>query len=207
MMQAPELKPHQLYQNFRLQSNTDTIRLLEFGAERCDYPNTLTATFRIADLKQCPSYAALSYVWGQYSPTAVSIHVNGCKLELTRDCYEALLALSTRRRQLLIWVDSICINQQDDHERSSQVALMGKIYTWARPTFVWLGSATEDSDKAVQILQHASALRVRPPGVPWSQHGKGGLSPRRDRLALIIRVIRNYYSMQFGELLSASFNC
>lgn len=38
-----------------------------------------------------------------------------------------------------IWIDQICINQQDDTERGHQIALMGEIYSSARQVLVWLG--------------------------------------------------------------------
>jgi hypothetical protein len=38
-----------------------------------------------------------------------------------------------------IWIDSICINQNDLAERASQVQLMGRIYRNAHSLFAWLG--------------------------------------------------------------------
>jgi hypothetical protein len=40
----------------------------------------------------------------------------------------------------LIWVDAICINQNDTVERGSQVAKMGQIYSQCSQVVVWLGS-------------------------------------------------------------------
>lgn len=37
------------------------------------------------------------------------------------------------------WVDAICINQENDAEKASQVALMGHIYKRAQSVIVWLG--------------------------------------------------------------------
>ena len=206
-LQEPILKPRQLYENFPLEANTDTIRLLAFGDESGGSQSPLTATFRIVDLKSCPTYATLSYVWGEYSQPADAIYINGCKFEVTHNFHEALLTLSTRHRRLLIWVDAVCINQQDDRERASQIALMGEIYTWARPTFVWLGSATGGADKAVQILRYASALRVQPVGVPWSYHRGKRRVPWQDRLIFVFRMMKNFYSMQFGELFNPPVRC
>jgi hypothetical protein len=45
------------------------------------------------------------------------------------------------------WIDSICINQQNDkdamNERGAQVALMGRIYKQSERTLGWLGNASE----------------------------------------------------------------
>ena len=40
-----------------------------------------------------------------------------------------------------MWIDAICINQKDDDEKSTQVALMRDIYHFADEVIVWLGRA------------------------------------------------------------------
>lgn len=52
------------------------------------------------------------------------------------------------------WIDAICINQADDLEKSSQVALMGEIYKKALNAIVWLGSTYDKwDDPALTLLQ------------------------------------------------------
>jgi hypothetical protein len=43
-----------------------------------------------------------------------------------------------------LWVDAICINQQDLEERADQVKLMGDVYVKAAAVLIWLG---EDEDE------------------------------------------------------------
>ncbi|KAK3314325.1 heterokaryon incompatibility protein-domain-containing protein [Apodospora peruviana] len=38
-----------------------------------------------------------------------------------------------------IWIDQLCINQDDEDERAKQVSIMRKIYSRASHTWVWLG--------------------------------------------------------------------
>jgi hypothetical protein len=45
-----------------------------------------------------------------------------------------------------LWVDAVCINQQDTQEQSSQVAMMAEIYSGARRTIVWLGEGRDEDD-------------------------------------------------------------
>ena len=57
--------------------------------------------------------------------------------------FKALLALRADvnvHKKLPIWADAVCINQNDDSERSAQVNAMADIYTKAEFAVVWLGS-------------------------------------------------------------------
>ena len=59
--------------------------------------------------------------------------------------------LATEPKQLLC-VDALCINQQDDEEKTAQMKMMGQIYRAAIMTAVWLGSECEGDARAVRLL-------------------------------------------------------
>ena len=52
-----------------------------------------------------------------------------------------------------LWVDSICIDQLNNLERSSQVQRMKDIYEHAMNTVVWLGPSDETSDMALRAIR------------------------------------------------------
>ncbi|RDW58753.1 hypothetical protein BP6252_13229 [Coleophoma cylindrospora] len=112
-----------------------------------------------------PVYTALSYAWGDPS-RARSILLNGCRFQITEALYEALhyfrqLHDTEPLFQGYIWIDAICINQTDIHERSSQVMRMTDIYRASIQVIAWLGSNHEDEDDAIELLfQHASNIRA-----------------------------------------------
>jgi hypothetical protein len=54
---------------------------------------------------------------------------------------------------MMFWADSICINQADVHERSSQVRLMNTIYRSAEMVAIWLGPAAQDRDLAFDKMK------------------------------------------------------
>lgn len=54
---------------------------------------------------------------------------------------------------LEIWIDSICINQNDVDERTSQVGIMREIYAKCTEVIIWLGEAGE-SDHLGHLLEH-----------------------------------------------------
>jgi hypothetical protein len=71
-----------------------------------------------------------------------------------------------------LWVDALCINQDDIDERNAQVAQMHFIYQAAAAVFVWLGSGDSSSEALCDKLS-ASALD----GIAqeWGPRFSGGL--------------------------------
>jgi hypothetical protein len=56
----------------------------------------------------------------------------------------------------IIWIDAICINQEDNDEKGQQVQSMAKIYAKASRVIVWLGEAAGDSDHALEVIRKAA---------------------------------------------------
>ena len=52
----------------------------------------------------------------------------------------------------LWWIDALCINQQDDDEKSQQVALMREIYSSAKQVLVNLGPIDDNTDLACNLI-------------------------------------------------------
>jgi hypothetical protein len=53
---------------------------------------------------------------------------------------------------IILWIDQLCINQDDDIEKSEQVQLMKAIYQGAKEVIVWLGPAADESDRLFDAL-------------------------------------------------------
>jgi hypothetical protein len=70
----------------------------------------------------------------------------------------------------IIWIDYICINQEDIPEQSQQVAKMGLIYEQADSVLIWLGPATVNSWVGMEILRYFANKR-RPHSHPvWQTY-------------------------------------
>ncbi|KUI54495.1 Heterokaryon incompatibility protein 6, OR allele [Cytospora mali] len=111
-------------------------------------------------------FDALSYSWGDIKYKA-PILCNGVKVEVTLNCISAIYHLyrlqSHRRMQepLTIWIDAICIDQEDEEEKTAlQMPLMGRIYANARETYFWLGEGSGVTDQAMAYLS-GGCLAVR----------------------------------------------
>ncbi|KAG4428692.1 hypothetical protein IFR05_015823 [Cadophora sp. M221] len=57
-----------------------------------------------------------------------------------------------------IWIDTICINQEDLIERGAQVLLMSKIFSRLRQVIVWLGVENESGDPGLLLLSESITL-------------------------------------------------
>jgi hypothetical protein len=85
-------------------------------------------------------YEAISYTWGsEYKPCVV--HIDGRSLSVTRNLYALLQYLQPHGYSRVIWVDAICIKQDDDREKEGQIPFMAEIYAKATRVVVWLGDA------------------------------------------------------------------
>ena len=115
------------------------------------------------------SYVALSYVWGSIEGN-VEIAVNGLRLNVTQNLFDALLqleesssslleSLGLASSELLVWVDAICINQNDEVEKSTEVGRMGEIYSSAHVTLVWFGPSKPLHPEGYKLL-HKIAMVI-----------------------------------------------
>jgi hypothetical protein len=102
-----------------------------------------------------PEYEALSYTWGEErSPLSVKVKSHGLKrkfIEVTQNLATALIYLRHKSDARVLWIDALCINQEDMEERSSQVARMADIYRLAHRVVVWLGPES-DKDRSSEAL-------------------------------------------------------
>lgn len=130
-----------------------------------NFEDDICCELSVVDLTTNPTYNALSYVWNPSrrnpgSPVT-SVICDGQRAKVTPNLGAALRTLRARPPKFLrglrlherfsfgkrkqrnygrsIWVDALCINQEDPLERSRQVAFMTEIYSNASEVFVWLG--------------------------------------------------------------------
>ncbi|PMD43824.1 HET-domain-containing protein, partial [Hyaloscypha variabilis F] len=138
----------------------DSIRILLLHPSSASpanlYCDLIQTTISACDRDLFEHYVALSYVWGSTNDLQ-TILLERRHFQITRNLSEALHNIRESSRAIRLWVDAICINQQDDSERNQQVALMGKIYSIARHTIIYLGHSTPLIDVA---FRDAAELEV-----------------------------------------------
>ncbi|KAM0168684.1 hypothetical protein ACHAPF_010749 [Botrytis cinerea] len=138
--------------------DSDSIRLLGLMPDK-DLTSPIHCRLHNYSLRESDRgfhlYEALSYVWG--SPDKPNfVFINEYSLPVTANLHTALLHLRDRNFERIIWVDSICINQEDNTEKSHQIQLMAKIFGLANRIIVYLGEAADDSDQALESIRVAA---------------------------------------------------
>ena len=65
-------------------------------------------------------YNALSYTWGEQQGNR-TIFCNDKRLKIGENLHQALWRFRQDGRTELLWADAVCINQEDDVEKTEQV--------------------------------------------------------------------------------------
>ncbi|OQO04278.1 hypothetical protein B0A48_10889 [Cryoendolithus antarcticus] len=66
--------------------------------------------------------------------------------------YDALDHLRSWQRDIKVWVDAICIHQDNRAEKEKQVARMSEIYSKAKRVLIWLGPSDDQTRRAMKFL-------------------------------------------------------
>jgi hypothetical protein len=146
----------------------ESIRLLKLLPAIPDTPTrtrTVECTMSERSMAECKGkYVALSYTWG--NPMAKrEIIVNGKPAFITENLHAALthlLGLEGLLASLLedceLWVDAVCINQQDTTEKFAQVANMRDVFANAQWVVAWMGPSADGSDELLRDVKIFSSL-------------------------------------------------
>ncbi|KAK7906579.1 hypothetical protein PG985_016316 [Apiospora marii] len=163
-----------------IKPNADRNARLELGlvtATLVDFDDEV-----VVDEERLVKYDALSYAWGS-ALASVACTCDGTELLLRGNLAAALRFLRRPDRDRYVWVDFICINQQDNVEKAFQIPRMKSIYSKASTVFVWLGEVagleqvlrrcnTECGSNPANVLtcpRHSHLAWSRSLGCSWFQ--------------------------------------
>lgn len=108
-------------------------------------------------LESLPPYYAISYTWGEPSDTT-NIEINDKRMVVRRNCEYVLQQAFAEDAAAYLWVDAICIDQENLQEKSYQVAMMGDMYQRAARVLACIGPHADDSDFLMGILASRKAF-------------------------------------------------
>ena len=151
----------ELFSYAALDSHQSQIRLLTLhpSASQLEFPASdeshfaqpICCSILTVSLDKPPPYKALSYCWGDHDRSRHSLSIGGAALRITKSLNSALRHLRRPTEPVTVWIDQICINQDDNDEKKVQVAMMVRIYSKAQQVLVWLGPADQGSDEAMDF--------------------------------------------------------
>ena len=128
------------YQHNPLDTARDAIRLIGIHPHPPNKPDApLVVEVFHASLDDKPEYAALSYHWGPDERTHGVVCTDQTVYYVTFNLFRALFDLRLHSYSI-VWIDQMCINQDDPVERGKQVSMMSRIYSQATSVVVELGS-------------------------------------------------------------------
>jgi hypothetical protein len=162
------MRPSYQYQPFTTADNIRLVSILPAPRHSSIVQCNLTA-YSLGQPEG--GYEALSYTWGDAADRAV-LFIGDAQLQVTRNCLDALLHLRREDTVRVVWIGAICINQEDEGERSEQVKIMDRIYREADQVIAYLGDETEGirylfaelelADQVFQVYQKWSRSHPSP---------------------------------------------
>lgn len=162
------------YEYSALDESASEIRLMTLLPGRFEDDISITIETVVLTKEHIPQYEALSYVWGS-KENLVGISAKAlvrrrrrrpkaCShgtISVTQNLAIALPYLRKEDKPRVLWIDAICVNQQDRAERGHQVKRMAAVYSMASQVIIWLGPESQNSTLALRAIDHVgSQLQV-----------------------------------------------
>ncbi|TXC12054.1 hypothetical protein FocTR4_00007597 [Fusarium oxysporum f. sp. cubense] len=132
-------------------SDSSEIRLIKLHPGSGDDPLRADILHASLDPDVVGRYEAVSYAWEDGHTTNKLETPRGILL-ITPSLFHALHRFRLKQESRILWADAVCINQSDNAEQASQVALMNEIYASAACTLVYLGREANGSEMVGELL-------------------------------------------------------
>jgi hypothetical protein len=84
--------------------------------------------------------------------------LDGMPIEVRENLFAALWHLRSETETKVLWIDALCINQEDVVERGAQVNMVGEIYSHAVQVRAWLGQGSKDTQEAFALAHEISEV-------------------------------------------------
>jgi hypothetical protein len=166
----------------------DQIRIVDILPGSGSDPIALQC--RVINLQGDHVFEALSYVWGDVH-YKITVNISGYSINITEFLYAAFQQLRHPQNRRALWADQVCINQDDERERSHQVGLMRAIYERCSQCLIWLGTIPRDrqffiQDAVVALDFLDTVARTRHGRHPFVADNEDGERARKAFRALVM---------------------
>ncbi|KAF2031021.1 hypothetical protein EK21DRAFT_50391, partial [Setomelanomma holmii] len=141
----------------------DQIRLLKlFPKEGPMSP--YHCDLEIFDLKAALPYTALSYAWGGTVQPIPLYTSDGCHNMIGQNLHDFLRHIAVDSFNIAgpwFWIDQVCIDQSNSHEKADQVSLMATIYQRCVSVITWLGCDLETTQAAREFPESRGPAKFK----------------------------------------------
>ncbi|KAI8670665.1 HET domain-containing protein [Fusarium keratoplasticum] len=147
-----------------------------------------------------PIYAAISYAWQDESLPDVSrpVLINEKYLEIKPNLWNFLQNYRHSTGERIIWIDQICINQDDQDERVQQIGQMCAIYERASMDLFWIGEPDEHTEDVMDMLASLKRLEI---SHLISGHQRPGIDALLNPTYMQVVGLPVYPSIKWGALM------
>lgn len=137
----------------------------EFRLMQVEYHDDegIQCSLQVFEHNLAPSYEALSYAWTEEGPSR-EIQLNAHRFFVRPNLHEFLKRAKVEHYTGWIFIDALCINQNDKQEKGSQIRMMSALFRRASGLVAWLGSSYPKGDvdpKHEKIVEHEDYGRLR----------------------------------------------
>lgn len=176
------------FQYSRLSTDPGSMFIRLVHVEKGGVHDPISCNLRHVDLNTnpVPKFEALSYSWQRDIPDNLwtstmrgfvgkdpyrgstetptrfkDIICNGKRLTIQQNLHDFLLRFRAMHRGLPLWIDAICIDQEESDSRAReekyhQLQIMGYIYRSAQAVLVWLGESSTLPSSFLDLLSHTA---------------------------------------------------
>jgi hypothetical protein len=152
-----ETRTESYYAYLPLSNNTTSIRLIIL--QPGDMAKPLCCDIFHVLLDNNPKYEDLSYTWDIDTQLALPvlssylIKISNRFFHVAPNLYFALRRLRASDQPRTLWIDALCVNQEDNNEKGQQVQIMSKIYAKAERVVIWLGEGEASDSHAFAMME------------------------------------------------------
>ncbi|KAI9155035.1 Heterokaryon incompatibility protein [Paramyrothecium foliicola] len=184
---VPNSKPHSQsydtpyrYRPLAADAQTRIIELQPSGGD-ADAPLRCNICDIDVESLSSTSYEAVSYTWEDQLPANRLIVDDAFMLLITPNLRDGLVRLRDPHVVRTLWVDAVCIDQNDAEDKARQIPFMYRIYRMASRVVVWLGEhkfaestlrildrfARYELDISVEFPQVITSQLIELAALPW----------------------------------------
>ncbi|KAF3810025.1 hypothetical protein GCG54_00002474 [Colletotrichum gloeosporioides] len=171
--QGPQSLPSYHYEPLKHPDSTRVLVLHPAGAFESQLLCSIIQYSRQEQLRSVDTtrnYSAVSYTWGEpdFSVDLIIDQSNAddditpkkSLLKITPTVDTILRYLRGSHKPVHLWIDALCINQQDENDKAVQIPQMGAIYKCADMVHVWLGDV--DADEVAIAFANVRMIHASP---------------------------------------------